>query len=653
MKPKMPASTRLGIIAILAMACAVFIPSVEYQFTNWDDDIHVTNNPAVHQLSLDSLAGLLRPTEKYMYHPLTMATFALDWKLGNGSPFPFHATNVLLHLANILLLFVFLRKVIRSDAEVLFLTAVFAVHPLQVESVAWISARKELLYAFFYLASLLAYFRRDGKKSDWYYPLSIFFFACSLFSKPTAVTLPAVIILIEFWRSKKIGIKELVRLTPFLIGAAAFALFLIRSQNDQILPPLKDYSAGQQILLVAYQLVFYPWKAALPFGLSACYAYPPLINGALPLIYYTAPAFIAAAAAAVWLMRKQCNGLLPGLVLYVLALSPVLQLVPFNNASLVSDRYVYLPIVGIAFFLYQCAKCAVARVSSYAPAAIIPKELPCGLFVLGLVVLSLGRIGVWKDSITLFSDVIAKNDRINIAYGDRANAEVQAGRFAVAVEDCDKLIEISPDNGKAYYNRGTAQSGLGLYRNAVDDFTRSIVLGYTVASVYYNRGAAYYRLGVVDSALSDFRGAKTRNPFFADAPYSIGYAMLYDRRDPHSAIRYFDSALAINPGHAEALYQKARAGYNLRLYGMAMSDLAAAISVQPDLSGDSLIARVNFSIDSVNSAISTIGDQLTRSPGLTEAYSRRSSLYLMLGDSVRSMLDLRTASHPQLQRARL
>ena len=644
MKKTMPASTRIGLFLIIAAACIVFLPSIEYQFTNWDDDIHVTNNPAIHQLSLESLARLFHPTAKYMYHPLTMATYSLDWKSGEGSPWTFHATNILLHLLNIVLVFVFLRKVLPSDSAALFVTAVFALHPLQVESVAWISARKELLYTFFYLASLVIYFQWNDKKKTSLYILSLFFFACSLFSKPTAVTLPAVIFLVEFWSSKKLDLKAVYRVIPFLIGAIAFALFFIKSQNNNAVPPLKYYSTVQQILLVAYQLVFYVWKSALPFSLSSCYAYPPLLNNMLPWAYYAAPLFLMLIIAALWLLKRKSTNLFPGLIFYVVALSPVLQLVPFNNASLVADRYLYIPIIGIAFFFFQFAEFIETRLSVYAPATKSTKAIPCGLFILSLFVISVGRIGVWSNSITLFNDVIEKNDHIGIAYGNRANAKIQNDDFSGALEDCNRLIGISPDNAKAFYNRGNAHSGLKLYREAVDDFTRAMTLGYDVASLYHNRGSAYYHLGTIDSALSDYRSSEIRDPLFADAPYSIGYVVLHSRKDPVTAVRYFETALAINPNHVEALYQKACAEVDLRNYGSAMMDLAAAISNQPRLKSDSLVARINFSIDSVNAAITKISGQLVKAPASIPYYAQRSTLFMMIGDSTRAILDAKAAA---------
>ncbi len=643
---------RIGLFLIIVTACMVFFPSLQYQFTNWDDDIHVTNNPAIHRLSFGSIARLFHPTSKYMYHPLTMVSYSLDWKIGESSPWTFHATNILLHLVNIVLVFFLLRKLFSSDAAVLFGTAVFAIHPLQVESVAWISARKELLYAFFYLVSLLLYFDWDNKKKRGLYFLSLFFFICSVLSKPTAVTLPLVIILVEFWRSKKLETKLLYKTLPFLIIALAFTLLIIGTQNQGTIPPLIYYSFPQRLLLIVYQVAFYIWKFAVPMKLSACYAYPQLVNNELPLAYYAAPIFlIAIGAILLWFLKKKSTNLFPGLLFYAATLLPVLQLVPFNNASLVADRYIYLPVLGLAFFFYQIIALIELRLSGYDRRGIV-KDILLGVFIFCLFIVAVERIGVWKDSITLFNDVIEKNSHIGIAYGNRANAEALKGDFSGALEDCNRLIEISPGNAKAFYNRGNALSGLEHYREAINDFTRSVNLGYDVSSLYYNRGTAYYHAGLIDSALADYRGSEIRDPKFADAPYSTGYVMLHAQKNPHTAIMYFDSALTINPNDAEALYQRATAEYDLHDYGNAMSDLAAAISNQPALKDDSLIARINRSLDSVNTAISVLDKDLAEAPGASRYHAERSALYLMLGDSVRSALDAKFAGEYPTKRLR-
>ena len=194
--------------------------------------------------------------------------------------------------------------------------------------------------------------------------------------------------------------------------------------------PVQIYPFQQRMLLIAYQLVFYPAKVILPKMLSACYSSPLLVNGALAVEYYLAPLYLAVGVALVWLIGKKFNAVYYGPLVYLLTLSPVLQLIPFNNASLVADRYVYLPIVGLAFLLSQLVELAALKMSKHSFETIEIKNVLFGLLVLLLLIPSLQRINVWKNSLTLFDDVIQKNDHIGIAYGNRAETKIKRSDFA-------------------------------------------------------------------------------------------------------------------------------------------------------------------------------------------------------------------------------
>jgi tetratricopeptide (TPR) repeat protein len=259
-----------------------------------------------------------------------------------------------------------------------------------------------------------------------------------------------------------------------------------------------------------------------------------------------------------------------------------------------------------------------------------------GLIVLLLLVSSLQRIHVWKNGLTLFDDIIQKNDHIGIAYGNRAETKSKNGDFVGALADCEHLVALRPDDGQAFYVRGNAFLALHMYRAALRDLTHSIGIGFDKSSAFYNRGLAYYNLGASDSALVDFHSSRSLDPGFADAPYSIGYVTLHSRGDARSAVAYFDSALAINPKYAEALYQKASAEYALRSYGKAMEDLSTAISNHPELRSDPLVAEINRSIDSVNAAISTLKSLQGKASRANEIRMLLHELYTMLGDSLRA-----------------
>ncbi|HTR80871.1 MAG TPA: tetratricopeptide repeat protein, partial [Bacteroidota bacterium] len=400
--------------------------------------------------------------------------------------------------------------------------------------------------------------------------------------------------------------------------------------------PVDNYSIPQRTLFIAYQLFFYPWKAVVPAKLSACYAYPQLANGSLPLEYYIAPVFLVLSIGLLWMVRKKSRDIFWGPVVYFLTLSPVLQLIPFNNASLVADRYAYLPIIGLAFLFSQLAGMAAEAISHLSVTLPDLKKVILSLAAFALIVPSVQRIHVWENGLTLFDDVIQKNDRIGIAYGNRADAKLKNGDFAAALADCNQLVALRPNDGLAFYDRGNALSGLHRYRDAVENFTHAIGLGFSNSSVYYNRGIAYYNLGTVDSAVSDFHTSRSFDAHFADAPYSLGYAALYSSGNARDAAAYFDTALAINPEYAEASYQKAHAEYDIRLYGNAMEDLSNAISARPELKNDPLVSDVNRAIDSINAVISKIKALQPKSAESIESRNHLHELYVMLGDSLRA-----------------
>ncbi len=628
------ARTLLGLLFILAATFAVYFPSFQYDFTNWDDGIYVTNNSAIHHLDLPSVADLFRPNAKYMYHPLTMVTYALDWFIGAGSAESFHMTSVLFHLLNVILVFFLLRYFISSETVVLFCVAVFALHPLQVESVVWISARKEILYSFFYLISLLFYCAWDRRDNIYFYFLSFIFFIFSLLSKPTAVTLPLVILAGEWIRAGKLNLKTIARLTPFIIGTAA--LTILNTSLQYTAAPIQNYSILQRALLIADELFFYLSKFALPRMLSACYAYPALVNNLLPLEYCLAPLYLALGIAALWLVRKMADGIFLGPLMFLLTLLPVLQLIPFNNASLVADRYVYLPVIGLAFLIAELAELGAAELSKH---SIQTRNMKSGAFILIILffmVASIQRMPVWENALTLFDDVIQKNDQIGIAYGNRAETKTKRGDYRGALADCEQLVTFRPDDGQAYHERGSVLLALHKERAAVTDLTRAIDLGFAKSTTYYNRGIAYSNLGACDSALADFNSSRLLDSAFADAPYSIGYLTLHSLADARGAVAYFDTAVAINPKYAEALYQRAIAEYHLRAYGKAMEDISAAISNHPELRNDPLVPEINRSIDSTNAAVAELQKLADKSPATRDEIFRLRELYLMLGDSLRA-----------------
>ncbi|HTX20151.1 MAG TPA: tetratricopeptide repeat protein [Bacteroidota bacterium] len=631
---------RLGLLAVLVLTVALFFPAFHFEFTNWDDDIHVTNNPDVQHLSGSSVVEIFKPTARYMYHPLTILSFAIDWSVGGGDSAQFHATNILLHILNIVLLALLLQRLGIRSLTILFCVAIFAIHPLQVESVAWISGRKELLYSFFFFSSIILFVLWRERRLPALYAGSLILFLLSLLSKPTAVDLPFVLLLLIWWKDGRIGRRVLKEISPFATASTVFTLFTVATEVKHAVSPVVQYSLLDRGLFVIYQILFYPIKLLLPGSLSACYGYPSLSTGSLPALFYLSPLAVAAIVFIV-LRWKEARGIVGGgLLFYLLTLAPILQIIPFNNASLVADRYAYIPIIGLAFSIAEGGELLLEKLQFSLKTAGRGAAATFTLLVLIYAAVSFARVPVWRNSITLFDDVLAKNDFLGNAYGNRAVAKMQAGDFRGALIDADRLVALKPEEGKAYYDRGNAYLGLAEFKPAVADFSRALDLGFVRASVCYNRGTAFYRLGITDSALSDFYESRSLDPLSADAPYSIGYALFHARGDAQAATRYFDTAVALRPNYPDARYQRALAEYSTQRFGAAMEDLAAAVEALPALRNDPIVDRINRSVDSIDAKIAELRGRTGNGRGSAADLQALVGMYQILGDSLRSTTTL-------------
>ncbi len=626
------------LVLILLAAVVMYSPVIGYPFTNWDDDIHVTNNPSIHQLSWSSVAELFRPTDRYMYHPLTMVSYMLEWHVAGPDPSLFHTTNLLLHCLNIIALFFLFRTLRANAALALFAVALFALHPLQVESVAWISARKDLLSVFFLLISLLLFVRRRENSFMMLLP-SLLAFIAALLSKPSAVVLPGVIMLLQRALEKEWRRESFVPIIPFAVIAGFYTIFIANTVTSPSAAPMTLYPLWERIVLTVYAAVSYPLQFLVPIGLSANYAYPALTEAPLPMRYsVTAMAGILAALGAV-LFRKKNPEILFGAAVYVILIAPTLQLIPFHNAALTADRYVYVGLVGLSIALFGI----VHRVFVSVGAGTGLFRFVLLLIVTMHIVWTVERIPVWKGSVELFSDVLRNDPENVIAFGNRANARIAAGDYTGAIEDCDRMLARLPRNAKAHYNRALAHGQLGQWNASIADFSAAEEFGFRSANLYLQRGWSYRQAGKGDKATDDFSTALRIDPLSAEAivmldslrreghpsPEFTAAVRRYLESDPHHpAIRTISAAVAFEAGEV----------------GRAADELARAFAHQPEQEKDIALAlRIDRRIAEISDSIDYLSKQLINAPPDQRTSIRRvrSILYRAAGDTLRAELDER------------
>ena len=376
------------------------------------------------------------------FHPLTMLSYMVDFSISRLNPAGYHITNLLFHILNSLILFAFL-SVLSKNRLVGFLAALlFAIHPLRVESVAWISERKDVLYSFFLFLSLWSYVRFLENREQRFYFGSLVLFVLSLLAKPMAVTLPLLLLLMDYHAEKKLNVGAVVEKWPFFAVAALFTVIAYVAQSH-----FDAFSArtvllfSQRISLPFFGILFYLYKTAVPLHLCAFYPYDCGGFSAYPYMYPIAAIGIGAAA---FLLARRSRKAVFGLLFYAIALLPVLQIVPLGTFS-AAERYTYVPMIGI-YYLIALGSERLLRETA------IQSRLIRGSFAVGLgliffllAVLTFKRCEVWKDSISLWSDAVAVHPS-PLACDNLGNELQKQGRNSEAAVQYRKALAIAPDD---------------------------------------------------------------------------------------------------------------------------------------------------------------------------------------------------------------
>ncbi len=338
-------------ILILAISFASFLPSLNNGFIGGDDFNYVVRNPLIRDLSWPGIKNIFTSIHLGLYKPLTMLTFALEYHFFKLNPRIYHLTNVILHLLNSLLVF-WLILLLSRKAWVSFIVALlFGIHPLHVESVAWVSERKDVLYSLFFLSGIIAYIYSLRNKRRVYHYLTLFLFILTLLVKPMGLTFPFILLLCDYILYIKLDKDNLKRKAVFFVTSGIFLVFTLvfASEYSSRQPSFVFFDS---IFIANYALLFYLSKIMLPVKLSALYPYPQKNGNLLPLIFLISPLIVLILTRAVILSKRYTRKIIFGSLFFLICVFPVLQLVPTGNA-IVADRYAYLSSIGIFYLIAE------------------------------------------------------------------------------------------------------------------------------------------------------------------------------------------------------------------------------------------------------------------------------------------------------------
>jgi protein O-mannosyl-transferase len=601
------------LLIILVITFVSFYPSLNNGFTNWDDQHHIVDNSSIKVLTWKSITELPASFLMSNYIPLTALTYMIEYRFFRLNPFVYHATNLFLHLLNCILVFWFV-YLISSRTLVAFIASLFfGIHPLHVESVAWISERKDVLYALFFLASLICYTYYLKKAfSLKYFYLSIAFFLLSLLSKPMAVSLPLLLFVVDYVSSRQFSRRALLEKLPFLILAGVFSMVTFYAQESAITHRM-IFMFPDNIIYFCYRLVFYLEKILLPVGLSSFYPYPDRINGGLPAIYLFAPAILLCALIGLifFLRFVKYNRLIVfGILFFVVNMLPVLQIVPAGQA-IVADRYVYLSYVGIFIILgYGLSVVLAYKKSTSAIKIILAIVLVCWLCTFSFVTQQ--RCLIWKDSITLWSNVLERYPGNAVAYNNRGSAHFEVERYGEAIDDfhmalrtspddagsynnlcrsylkmnkqeqafasCKRAIMLKPDYVEAYNNLGSVYHSAGRTREAMDLYRKAVQLRPDYPPAFNNLCVLYKSIGNQEQAFASCKRAIMLKPDYAEAYNNLG-SLYYSKGKNQNALDNYKEALKLNPSYAPAHNDLAVLYYYQKQYELALKHYKKAVQL--------------------------------------------------------------------------
>lgn len=565
------------IILLIAACIIVYGNSIGYNFTNWDDPVHVLENPDIKSFSAQNVTNMFGVNERYMYHPLTILSYAVNYKFSELSPAGYHMFNLMLHVCNAILAFYLLVLLLKNNMVALIGSLLFAIHPLASEPVCWISGRKDVLFAMFFLSSLLLFLKFTETKGKWLYIFSLMLFAASMLSKPMALSLPLVLILFDKYLNRQINFKTIIEKIPFAVVAVTiFLIPILHKANAPALPDSfsysfsENYSVSDRILLSVNALLFYPFRFLLPYGLTAYHGFPSLQQGGLPLQYFLMPVVLLILIFLLFKYKNVWKELWFGILFYAITILPVLHLIPYGTNIYLAERYAYIPMLGLVIVL-----AGYILKNIYAPDK---RTKTISISVAVIVVFSIACVKqnqTWKNTIALWDrNIDIYNDGF-YGYFNRGNEYKKLNKQAEALTDYNTSIKLNTKFMEGYYNRGNVYSDLGKSTEAINDFTKAIELNPTYFVAYFNRGNSKAALNDFNGAIADYSLAIKIKPNYDEAYANRGNAkgML---KDYAGSIEDYNHSIKLNPDNASAICNRALSKLNINDKTGACADLQLA-----------------------------------------------------------------------------
>jgi protein O-mannosyl-transferase len=576
-------------LLLVLVTLLVYLPAWRHQFLRFDDADYVTDNGMVQSgLTWAGAKWAFTTFHSSNWHPLTWLSHMLDATLFGPGPTGPHGANVLLHVANTVLLFLLLGRLTQAVWRSALVAALFALHPLHVESVAWVAERKDLLSGMFFLLSVLAYtsyvsyVSHKAERSLRFYLLSLFFFALGLLSKPMLVTLPLVLLLLDYWPLRRFTIYDL-RFTiwplirekvPFLVLSIVSCVITYQAQQQGgAVRSLASFPLDERIGNAAVAYARYLGKVFWPVDLAVFYPHPGQWPPGLVLL---AAALLAGLCLLVLRYGRRFPYAVTGWFWFLGMLIPVIGLVQVSNQSM-ADRYTYLPSIGLFIVLaWGAGELVDCRRRAKALAGIA-----AGLVVVACAVQTRGQLRYWRDGESLFRHALAVTGRNFVAHNNLGNVLLDQGHVDEAIAHYQRALEIQPRYADAGNNLGSALLEKGQVDEAIAWYQKALELQPDYALAHNNLGNALLRKGQVDEAIAQYCKTLALQPDYASAWNNLATA-LRKKGQLDEAIIHYRKALELNPCHARGHNNLGDVLLQMGRPDEAMAHFKMAVKIQPD-----------------------------------------------------------------------
>jgi Flp pilus assembly protein TadD len=620
---------RIVCVLLTLVTLLVYLPVRHYAFLNFDDPDYVTENPMVQAgLTWSGFQWAFTTWHASNWHPLTWLSHMVDCQLFGLNAGGHHLVNVLFHATNAVLLFLLLLRLTSALWQSAFIAALFAWHPLHVESVAWVAERKDVLSAFFGLLTLMAYvcYAQGVTSGMWqvtrtnsirsrvtcpasrYYSLALLFFALGLMAKPMLVTLPFVFLLLDYWPlrrvtgdgwqvtgdKKSVGKLSTLNCTPnafgaqlstilekwpfFALAAASCVVTFVAQKRGEAVVSLGGYPLSSRIANAAVAYVKYLFNSVYPVNLAVIYPLPiyslpkenPWVQVAGAIIVLAMISWV------IWRARRQRPYLLTGWLWYLGMLVPVVGLVQVGSQAM-ADRFTYLPLIGVfigvVFGLGDLAK--KLRLEPMVMASV------AGVVLAGCLFATARQLRFWRDSETLFEHTLAVTKDNPIAQSNLGTALSEAGQPQEAAEHFGEALRLNPGYAPAHYNLGVALTQTGHLQEAMEHFREALRLNPDYAPAHYNLGHALLQTGQPQEAIEHFQEALRLKLDDAPAHNNLGVALVQTGH-PQEAIKHYQEALRLQPNLPEAQYNLGNALLQTGQPQEATAHFQEALRLKPD-----------------------------------------------------------------------